>query len=128
VTREQFVLDTSALLAAGSGNQLASTLIHQANQRTDWSLYVPVCALIEAEWDRKGIAEHFAALPGIAFLDVDLPAALSVSKAARAEWAEAHVVHVATPSPLSPVSPGGATVVTTRPDRYPGLRTLDVAP
>ena len=39
----------SALVAAGSGNQLASTLIHQSNQRTDWSLYVPLCALIEAE-------------------------------------------------------------------------------
>ncbi|HWM39899.1 MAG TPA: hypothetical protein VNS49_22590 [Streptomyces sp.] len=128
MTRERFVFDTAALLAAGSGNQLASTLIHQSNFRPDWSLYVPLCALIQAEWERKGIAEHFAALPGAVFLDVDLPTALSVSRAAPEAWAEAQVVHVATPSPLSPVSPQGATVVTTHPVLYPGLPTLDITP
>jgi hypothetical protein len=126
VSRERFVFDASALLAAGSGNQLASTLIHQANLRPEWSLYVPLCALVQAEWHRKGVAEHFAALPGVAFLELDLPAALTVSKTSPEAWSESHVVHAATPGPLSPVSPEGGTVVTTRPEHYPGLRTLDI--
>ncbi|OEV12724.1 hypothetical protein [Streptomyces nanshensis] len=124
----RFVFDASALLAAGAGDRLASTLIHQSNFRPEWSLYVPLGALIQAEWDRKGIAEHFAALPGVVFVEMDLPAALSVSKASPDAWAESHVVHVATPSPLSPVSPSGATVVTVRPELYPELRTLDIRP
>lgn len=122
------MFDASALLAAGAGNRLASTLIHQSNFRPEWSLFVPLSALIQAEWDRKGIAEHFAALPGVVFVEMDLPAALHVSKAAPEAWAESHVAHTAMPGPLSPVSPDGGTVVTTRPELYPELRTLDIRP
>ena len=121
---EHYVLDQYALLAAGAGNALASVLIHRANFHAEWRLYVPACALVEADRERKGIAEQFAALPGVTFMELDLSSALAVSAAApSASWAHAQVVHAASPSPGWPK---GAVIVTTEPAAYPALPTLDL--
>ena len=119
------VLDDTAMLAAGRGNVLASRLIHRAHNEPGWFLYAPACAIVEADRARPGVAEHIAALPGVAVVDLDLPAALAVAR--QATWAPAHTRHAAEPSPDRP---DGAVIATAAPHRWEGqpVRVLDLNP
>lgn len=119
------VLDHTAMVAAGRGNLLASRLIHRAHSESGWFLYAPSCALVEADRARRGTAEHIAALPGIAILDLDLAAALYVAE--EATWAAGHALHSAQPTPDRP---SGAVVATTAPGSWQGraVRVLDLTP
>lgn len=119
------LLDDTAMVAAGRGNILASRLIHRSHAEPGWFLYATACALVEADRARTGTAEHIAALPGITFLDLDLPAALAVAR--ETTWAMAHTLYAAQPSPDRPT---GAVIATTAPQvwkQHP-VRTLDLTP
>ncbi|MEW2493585.1 hypothetical protein ACWEQU_26590 [Streptomyces nodosus] len=120
-----FVLDETAMVAAGRGNVLASRLIHRAHSEAGWFLYAPACALVEADRIRPGTAEHLAALPGITVLDLDLPAALAMAR--ETSWAPAHTRHAAEPTAERP---NGAVVATAAPDVWKGqpVRVLDLGP
>ncbi|WP_406313371.1 hypothetical protein [Streptomyces sp. NBC_00114] len=113
------------MVAAGSGNVLASRLIHRAHATQGWFLYAPTCALVEADRTRSGTAEHIVALPNVIVLDLDLSAALAVAR--DATWAAAHVEHVARPTPERP---DGAVIVTITPETWKGrpVRVLDLSP
>ncbi|MGW2282858.1 hypothetical protein [Streptomyces sp. NPDC001770] len=111
------VLDDTAMSAAGQGNGLASRLIHRAHAEPGWFLYVPACALVEADRARPGTAEHLASLPGITVLDLDLAAVLAVAR--QESWAAAHCQYAAQPTPDRP---DGAIIATTAPDRWAGPR------
>ncbi|MFH8759176.1 hypothetical protein [Streptomyces atroolivaceus] len=117
------VLDDTAMAAAGQGNVLASRLIHRAHAEPGWFLYVPACALVEADRARPGTAEHLASLPGITVLELDLAAALAVAR--QETWAAAHSRYAAQPTPERP---DGAIIATTAPDRWFGepVRVLDL--
>lgn len=119
------VLDDTAMTAAGQGNVLASRLIHRAHAEPGWILYVPACALVEADRARPGTAEHLVSLPGITVLDLDLAAALAVAR--EETWAAAHSRYAAQPTPDRP---DGAIVATTVPGRWAGekVRVLDLTP
>ncbi|MEU9090051.1 hypothetical protein [Streptomyces sp. NPDC048428] len=119
------VLDATAMTAAGQGNILASRLIHRAHAESGWFLYAPTCALIEADRDRPGTAEHLAALPGITVLDLDLPAALAVAH--QKTWSAAHSHYAAQPTADRP---DGAVIATTAPHTWQGepVRVLDLTP
>lgn len=119
------VFDETALAAAGRGNVLASRLIHRSHAEPDWFLYTPACALVEADRMRPGTAEHFAALPGVIVVDLDLAGVLAV--APLGTWAMAHSQYVAQPTPDRP---DGAVIATTAPDRWAGepVRVLDLSP
>ncbi|WP_217249322.1 hypothetical protein [Streptomyces sp. AC602_WCS936] len=119
----RIVLDETAMSAVGQGNVLASRLIHRAHVEADWFLYVPACALVEADRARPGTAEHLASLPGITVLDLDLAAVLAV--AGHRTWAAAHSLHAARPTADRP---DGAVIATTDPDRWSGeaVRVLDL--
>ncbi|MFG2111440.1 hypothetical protein ACGFRB_02145 [Streptomyces sp. NPDC048718] len=119
------VLDETAMAAAGSGNVLASRLIHRAHIEPGWYLYVPACALVEVDRVRPGTAEHLVALPGITVLDLDLPAVLAVAR--QDSWAQAHAQYAAQPTPDRP---DGAIVATVVPERWKGeaVRVLDLSP
>ncbi|WSJ27593.1 hypothetical protein OG384_36785 (plasmid) [Streptomyces sp. NBC_01324] len=119
------VLDDTAMVAAGGGNVLASRLIHRAHAEPGWFLYVPSCALVEADRARPGTAEHLASLPGITVLDLDLPAALAVAQ--QETWAAAHSRYAAQPTADRP---DGAVIATTAPERWAGepVRVLDLTP
>ncbi|WP_415947117.1 hypothetical protein, partial [Streptomyces sp. KLOTTS4A1] len=103
------LLDTSALLAAGRGNALVSRLIHRSHTEPDWFLYVTACALVEADRERPGTGEHLMALPGVTFLDLDLPAALAVGETTDTSWAVAHTLYASQPSLERP---DGAVIAT----------------
>jgi hypothetical protein len=81
--------------------------------------------LVEADRARPGTAEHLAALPGIAVLDLDLPAALAVAR--QETWAQAHSRHAAQPTPDRP---DGAINATTAPEQWASVpvRVLDLTP
>ncbi|WP_405901572.1 hypothetical protein OG242_10465 [Streptomyces sp. NBC_00727] len=119
------VLDATAMTAAGQGNVLASRLIHRAHAESGWFLYAPTCALVEADRDRPGTAEHLAALPGITVLDLDLPAALAVAR--QKTWSTAHSGYAAQPTADRP---DGAVIATTSPRTWLGepVRILDLNP
>jgi hypothetical protein len=119
------ILDPTAMVAAGSGNVLASRLIHRAHATQGWFLYAPTCALIEADRARPGTAEHIAALPEVVILDLDLPAALAVAR--DVTWAPAQIEHAAQPKPERP---DGAVVATVAPKEWTGrrVRVLDLSP
>lgn len=119
------VLDETAMAAAGRGDVLASRLIHRAHAEAGWYLYAPACALVEADRVRPGTAEHFAALPGVTVVDLDLAAVLTVAR--RNTWAAAHTWHTAQPAVERP---DGAVVATTAPLRWEGepVRVLDLNP
>jgi hypothetical protein len=118
------VLDDTAMVAAGQGNLLASRLIHRAHAEPGWHLYATTCALVEADRERPGVAEHVAALPRITILDLDLPAALAVARADS--WAGAHSQHAAQPNPERP---NGAVIATVIPEWWKGtpVRILDLS-
>ena len=117
------VLDDSAMVAVGRGNVLISRLIHRSHTEEGWHLYAPVCAVVEADRARPGTAEHLAALPGIAVVDLDLPAALAVAR--EATWATAHTKYTAQPTIERP---NGAFIATAAPDHWKGqpVRVLDI--
>ncbi|MEU2251414.1 hypothetical protein [Streptomyces sp. NPDC019224] len=119
------VLDATAMTAAGQGNVLASRLIHRAHAEAGWFLYAPTCALVEADRDRPGTAEHLAALPGITVLDLDLPAALVVAR--QKSWSAAHSGYAAQPTADRP---DGAVIATASPHTWQGepVRVLDLNP
>jgi hypothetical protein len=119
------LLDDTAMVAAGSGNVLASRLIHRAHTEPGWFLYAPTCALVEADRARPGTAEHIVALPGVTVLDLDLPTALAVAR--EATWAAAHTRYAARPTPERP---DGAVVATADPESWKGqpVRVLDLNP
>ncbi|MFD4144112.1 hypothetical protein [Streptomyces sp. NPDC058572] len=119
------VLDGTAMAAAGQGNVLASRLIHRAHVEAGWFLYVPACALVEADRARPGTAEHLPSLPGITVLDLDLAAALAVAR--QEIWARAHSRYAAQPTPARP---DGAIIATTAPYRWTGepVGVLDLTP
>ncbi|MFJ8444028.1 PIN domain-containing protein [Kitasatospora griseola] len=111
------VLDDTAMVAVGRGNLLASRLIHRAHAEPGWHLYAPACALVEADRERPGTAEHLKALPGITLLALGLPAALALAN--DNTWAEAHTRYAAAPVPERP---DGAVIATADPDRWRGQR------
>ncbi|WP_377273890.1 hypothetical protein [Peterkaempfera sp. SMS 1(5)a] len=113
------------MLAAGRGNLLASRLIHRAHEEAGWHLYAPVCALVEADRERPGTAEHLAALPGVTVVDLDLAGALALGR--QQGWAAAQCAVVAAPSPERPDE---AFVATTDPGRWARqpVRVIDVNP
>ena len=119
------ILDATAMVAAGRGNRLASGIIHRAHNEPGWHLYATACALVEAERARPGTAEHLASLPRLIVLDLDLPAALAVAR--RREWADAHTLYAAQPTPDLP---DGGIIATTAPQRWAGeqVRVLDLNP
>ncbi len=119
------VLDDTAMTAVGRGNVIVSRLINRAHTQTGWYLYAPACALVEADRARPGTAEHLASLPGLAIVDLDLPAVLALSR--DETWAAAHCQYAALPSPDLP---DGAFIATAEPKRWVGhpVRVLDVTP
>ncbi|MFJ8045811.1 hypothetical protein ACIRBX_35400 [Kitasatospora sp. NPDC096147] len=119
------VLDDSAMVAAGRGNLLASRLIYRAHTEPGWYLYAPACALVEADRERPGTAEHLAALPAVTVLELDLPAALAIAR--DTTWAQAHTRYAAAPTPDRP---DGAVIATIDPSRWKGeaVRVIDLNP
>lgn len=119
---QHVVLDASALLALGEGNRLASRFVARAAKNTGW-LYVPTCALVEADRARPGLAEHIGGLKGVELVPLDLAAALWLAR--HDTWGFAHTVHTAMPNVDRPL---GAAVATARPQLWAAepLHILDV--
>ena len=123
IDHDHVVFDDSAMVAAGRGSAIASRLIDRAHAAQEVSLYATTCALVEAERTRPGTAQHVAALPAFNLIDLDLAAALAVSR--DDTWAFAHTRHAAAPTPDRP---DGALIATADPGRWSEepVRVIDV--
>ena len=113
------VLDDTALLALGAGNQWLSRLIVAAAARTDAYIYAPALCLTAAVADRPRIGDHIGALAAIAVLDLTYTSASITGSviATGTSWRQAHAVTTARPSIDWPT---GLAIVTTAPDAYAG--------
>jgi hypothetical protein len=120
VTDTRVVWDASALLALGGGNRAASSLLVSADLDPGLHLFVPALALLEADQERPGLAEHVGALDQLRTLDLDFTATLAVSGLARTglSLGTAHALHACRPSPEWP---DGILLSTARPKLYQGL-------
>lgn len=80
--QHHLILDTPTLLAL-SGNRQVSALIHRANFEPEVRLSVPVLAVLQADLEHPGIAEHVGQLDVLHMLDLDYPATVTVAQLHR---------------------------------------------
>ncbi|GGT27684.1 MULTISPECIES: hypothetical protein [Streptomyces] len=80
--QQHLVLDSPSLLAL-SGNRQVSALIHQAFLDGDTRLWAPVLAILEADREHPGTAEHVGQLDVIHTIDLDYAAVLAVARLCR---------------------------------------------
>lgn len=123
------VLDDTALLALGAGNQWLSRLIGAATARTDTYVYAPALCLSAAVADRPRLGDHIGGLSSITVLDLTYLGATTTGSliAAGTDWRRAHAVATARPSIEWPA---GLPVVTTDTHAYAGhqdLQLIDLA-
>jgi hypothetical protein len=111
------VFDHTALLALGSGSQLASRLVVAAHGQHGRHVYAPALCLVAAVAQRPALADHIGALPAIEVVDLGYAAASSVGRlvAGGFTWQDAQAIDTARPGAEWP---GGLPVVTTFPDVY----------
>jgi len=111
------VFDHTALLALGSGSQLASQLVVAAHGQPGRHVYAPALCLVAAVAQRPALADHIGALPAIEVVDLGYAAASSVGRlvAGGLTWQDAQAIDTARPGAEWP---RGLPVVTTFPDAY----------
>ncbi|NXY99397.1 hypothetical protein HYE82_34505 [Streptomyces sp. BR123] len=80
--QHHLVLDSPSLFAL-SGNRQVSALIHRAYLDGDTRLWAPVLAILEADREHPGVAEHVGQLDVIHTIDLDYAAMLSVAQLCR---------------------------------------------
>ncbi len=117
------ILDSTALLALGSGNRWLSRLLGVVDEKNP-HLLAPALCLTAAVAERPLLADHIGGLSGIDILDLTFTVA-SVTGALIADgtdWRHAQAIADSRPSLEWPE---GLTIVTAEPQayaRYPGLR------
>jgi hypothetical protein len=118
------VFDHTALLALGSGSQLASRLVVAAHGQAGRHVYAPALCLAAAVAQRPALADHLGALPAIEVVDLGYAAASSVGQlvAEGLAWQASQAVDAARPSAEWP---RGIPVVTAVPEVY---RPYGIAP
>jgi hypothetical protein len=111
------VFDHTALLALGSGSQLASRLVVAAHGQAGRHVYAPALCLVAAVAQRPALADHIGALPSIEVVDLGYAAASSVGRlvAEGLGWQDAQAIDTARPGAEWPT---GLPVVTALPDAY----------
>jgi len=111
------VFDHTALLALGSGSQLASGLVVAAHGQAGRHVYAPALCLVAAVAQRPALADHIGALPAIEVVDLGYGAASSVGRmvAGGLAWQDAQAIDAALPGAEWP---SGLPIVTTLPDVY----------
>jgi hypothetical protein len=118
------LLDSSALLALGAGNQWLSRLLGAAAGR-DLKVFTTALCLTAAVAERPLLADHIGGLAPIAVLDLTYSSA-SVSGTLIANginWRHAQAVADARPSLEWP---DGLTIVTTEPQAYTAHKEVRV--
>jgi len=97
---EPFLLDASALLALGAGNQFLSGLVSRTHPQSNRFLYVPAMCLAAATAQRPALAAHIGGLEAIEVLNLgyDDASAAGAEIAEGADWQVAHALVAAGPS------------------------------
>jgi hypothetical protein len=124
---QALVVDTTALMALGRGNQSMSRFVTLANRTDRLRLYTPALCLTAAVAAQAELAEHVDGLLAIEVVDLTFAGAGSAGRliAAGVDWRHAQAVVAAMPSAEWP---NGLPVATAVPDTYVKhhVRTIDV--
>lgn len=113
------VLDHTALVALGAGDQRVSALVAAAHREHDRYVFAPAICLAAAVSQRAGLANHLGVLPVVQILDLDYVASTAVGSlvADGVPWQAAHAVDAGRPSAEWP---SGRPVVTGTAHLYTG--------
>ncbi|MCZ4124986.1 hypothetical protein [Streptomyces sp. H39-S7] len=120
------LLDHTALLALGAGYPaLSGFVVDAAAGRA--TVQVPALCLTAAEAERRGVAEHIGALPGLDIESLDLSATIPVGAliADGVDWRIAHAVHASRPTADFPQ---GRVVLSVQPHLYDGTGVDPIDP
>jgi hypothetical protein len=127
ITHDAVIVDHSALIALGTGNQVMSRLVVAAHDEPDLYLYAPAMCVAAAVAHRPQLGDHVGSLLAIQVMDLGFTdaQAAGVLIAEGADWRSAHAIAAAKPSAEWP---SGLPVVTAVPDAYisQGLRIIEL--
>jgi hypothetical protein len=120
------LLDHTALLALGAGYPALSGLVVDAAAGRA-VVQVPAMCLTAAQAQRRGVAEHVGALPGLDVEPLDLSAAIEVGGmiGRGIDWRVAHAVYASRPSVEHP---RGRVVLSVQPDLYADTEVTPIDP
>jgi hypothetical protein len=123
-TRNAVVIDDTALMALGAGNQLMSRLVVAAHGESGRYVFAPAMCVAAAVAGRPQLGDHIGSLLAIQVVDLGFDAARTagVLIADGADWRHAHAVAAARPSAEWPK---GLPVVTAVPQEY-ARHTLEI--
>ena len=120
------VVDDTALIALGAGNQVMSRLVARAQPGR--LVLAPAMCVAAAVSRRPRLGDHVGGLLAISIVDLGFAGANTVGSlvADGADWRRAHAVATARPSLEWPA---GLPVVTADPDAYTGhrLQVIDLS-
>lgn len=120
------IFDHTALLALGRGHPaLSGFVVDAAAGRA--AVHIPALCLAAAEAERRGIAEHAGALPGLEIDALDLSAVIAVGALIGdgIDWRIAHAVHSSLPTAQHP---SGLVVLSVQPGLYGGTGVDPIDP
>lgn len=120
------LLDHTALLALGAGYPaLSGFVVDAAAGRV--VVQVPALCVTAAQAERRGVAEHVGALPGLDVEPLDLSSAIQVGGliGQGIDWRIAQAVHASRPTAEHP---RGRVVLSVRPDLYTGTEVNPIDP
>lgn len=120
------ILDSTALLKLGAGNQWLSEMLTTA-KLTGMRLYAPALCLTAAVAQRPLLADHIGGLDAIDVLDLTYSSASAAGTliADGTDWQHAHAVTTARPTMEWP---DGRTIITTAPQAYSAYKGVSVLP
>lgn len=113
------VLDTPTLLAL-RGNKQVSGLVHYAHSDEFLRLWVPVLALVDADSEFEGIAEHIGQLEALGVVPLDYADAVDVMRLRHAGLPLGCAAAVVAVRGIGVGYEPGAAVATVTPQIYEG--------
>jgi hypothetical protein len=116
---EAAVIDSTALLALGSGNRAMSWIITAASRGEGLLVYAPALCISAAVAARRDLGEHIGSLLAIHVTELAFAEAEAVGAliATGMDWRHAHAVVAARPNAEWPT---GLAIMTVAPEAYDG--------
>ncbi|MBT2390816.1 hypothetical protein J7E87_15645 [Streptomyces sp. ISL-1] len=117
---EHLVLDSPTLLAL-RGNKQVSGLIHYAHTDEFLRLWVPVLAMVDADTDFEGIAEHVGQMEALGTVPLDYADAVDALRLRHSGLRLGCAAAVVAVRSIAAGHAPGAVIATVEPQHYDGF-------